>query len=81
LTHALTGHKVYLEVLGFWRKSSAQKHLATLKQFAKERFLLAVSDQLHIEDADLEGLPAEIHRFRQMPLPEEIARSADALIG
>ena len=81
LTHALTGHTVYLEVLGFWRKSSAQKHLDLLKRGAKERFLLAVSDQLHIEDADLEGLPAEIHRFRQMPLPDEIARLADALLG
>ena len=81
LTHALTGHTVYLEVLGFWRKSSAQKHLELLRRSAKERFLLAVSDTLHIEDADLEGLPAEIHRFRQMPLPDEIARLADALIA
>ena len=52
-----------------------------IRRNAKARFLLAVSDQLHIEDADLEGLPAEIHRFRQMPLPDEIARLADGLIG
>jgi predicted nuclease of restriction endonuclease-like RecB superfamily len=81
LTNALTGHTVYLEVLGFWRKSSAQKHLELLRRYTKERFLLAVSDQLHIEDAELEGLPAEIHRFRQMPLPDEIARLADELIS
>lgn len=81
LTHALTGHTVYLEVLGFWRKSSAQRHVELLSRNAKARFLLAVSDQLHIEDADLEGLPAEIHRFRQMPLPDEIAKLADGLIG
>ena len=28
-----------------------------------------------------EGLPAEIHRFRQMPLPDVVARLADALIA
>jgi hypothetical protein len=43
-------------------------------------FLLAVSDQLHIEDAALESLPAGIHRFRQMPLPDEVARLAIELI-
>jgi hypothetical protein len=42
-------------------------------------FLLAVSDQLHIDDAALEGMPAAIHRFRQMPLPDEIARLAQEL--
>lgn len=76
LTHRATGKKVLLEVLGFWRRSSAERHLERLRQHAKEPFLLAVSDQLHIDDAELEGLPAGIHRFRQMPLPEEIARLA-----
>ena len=74
-----TGRRVFLEVLGFWRRSSAEKHLARLRQHAPEPFLLAVSDQLHIDEADLEGLPAGIHRFRQMPLPDEIARLAGEL--
>jgi len=38
--------------------------------------VLAVSDQLHIDDTALEGLSAGIHRFRQMPLPDEVARLA-----
>ena len=76
-----TGKEVLLEVLGFWRKSSAERHLERLRQHAKVPFLLAVSDQLHIEDAELEGLPAGIHRFRQMPLPDEVARLADAALN
>jgi hypothetical protein len=36
--------------------------------------------QLRIDDADLEGLPAEVHRFRQMPLPDEVARLAENLL-
>jgi len=77
LVHQPTGKTVYLEVLGFWRKASAEKHLARLKEHARQPFILAVSDQLHIEDVDLEGLPAGIVRFRQMPLPEEVVRRAE----
>jgi predicted nuclease of restriction endonuclease-like RecB superfamily len=72
---------VLLEVLGFWRKASAEKHLARLREYATEPFLLAVSDQLHIEDGELEGLPAGIVRFRQMPLPDEVVRQAEALLA
>jgi predicted nuclease of restriction endonuclease-like RecB superfamily len=76
LTHRESGKTVLLEVLGFWRRASAEQHLKRLRQSAPMPFLLAVSDQLHIEDAALENLPAGIHRFRQMPLPDEVARLA-----
>ena len=69
LVHRKTGQSVLLEVLGFWRRSSAEQHLKRLREHATEPFILAVSDQLRIEEEELEGLPAGIHRFRQMPLP------------
>lgn len=81
LTHVESGKSVLLEILGFWRKANALKQLQRLRKSISEPFLLAVSDALHIEDADLEGLPAGIHRFRQMPLPDEVARLAGELIG
>jgi uncharacterized protein len=76
ITEQATGRSLYLEVLGFWRRASAERHLERLRQHARQPFLLAVSDQLRVDDADLEGLPAGIHRFRQMPLPDEVARLA-----
>src|SRR5579871_5654753 len=79
LTHRPTGKTVLLEVLGFWRRGSAEKHLGRLRQLAGRPFLLAVSDQLKIDDEELEGLPAEIHRFRSMPQPDEILALADDL--
>lgn len=79
LVHRATGRAVLLEVLGFWRKSSAVKHLHYLQRYADRPFLLAVSDQLHIDEA-LEDLPAGIHRFRHMPLADEVARLAGAAI-
>jgi predicted nuclease of restriction endonuclease-like RecB superfamily len=75
-----TGKAVLLEVLGFWRRSSAERHLERLRQHVHVPFLLAVSEQLRIDDAELEGLPAGVHRFRQMPLPEEVARLARELV-
>jgi predicted nuclease of restriction endonuclease-like RecB superfamily len=81
LVHRATGEAVLLEVLGFWRRASAEQHLARLRQQVRRPFLLAVSDQLHIDESELEGLPAGIHRFRNMPLPDEIARLAANLLG
>jgi predicted nuclease of restriction endonuclease-like RecB superfamily len=78
LIHKASGKAVLLEVLGFWRRSSAEKHLQYLKRYASEPFLLAVSDQLHIEESSLDELPAGIHRFRHMPLADEIAKLAEA---
>jgi hypothetical protein len=52
-----------------------------LREHVQVPFLLAVSDQLRIDDAELEGLPAGVHRFRQMPLPDEVARLARAAIS
>src|SRR5262249_38912416 len=76
LVHRGSKRSVLLEVLGFWRKASAEKHLNYLRHYAREPFLLAVSDQLHIEEASLDDLPAGIHRFRNMPLADEIAKLA-----
>lgn len=81
LVHRATKQAVLLEVLGFWRRASAEKHLQRLRQHAAVPFLLAVSDQLRIDDAELEGLPAGVHRFRQMPLPDEVARLAGEVLG
>ncbi|HYT89743.1 MAG TPA: DUF790 family protein [Gemmataceae bacterium] len=80
LQHTKTGKTVLLEVLGFWRRASVEKHLERLRKHAREPFLLAVSDQLRIDDADLEGMPAAIYRFRQMPLPDEVARLAEEVL-
>jgi predicted nuclease of restriction endonuclease-like RecB superfamily len=81
LEHVASGRLLYLEVLGFWRKSSAEMHIKRLRAFAKSPFLLAISDQLRIDDADLEQFPAEVIRFRQMPLPDEVVRRAEQILA
>jgi predicted nuclease of restriction endonuclease-like RecB superfamily len=81
LTERTSGRIVYLEVLGFWRRSSLDAYLERLRRDAKTPFVLAVSDQLHVEEAALDGLPVRIHRFHNMPLPDEIARLAREVLA
>jgi predicted nuclease of restriction endonuclease-like RecB superfamily len=81
LVHSASGQRLYLEVLGFWRRSSLDKHLERLRAQVKTPFLLAVSDQLHVEEEELEGLPAGVIRFRQMPLPEEVIARAEEMLS
>jgi predicted nuclease of restriction endonuclease-like RecB superfamily len=80
LTERATGRTIHLEVLGFWRRASLSRHLERLRQHADRPFLLAISERLHVEEENLEGLPAGIHRFRQMPLPDEVARRAGEVL-
>jgi predicted nuclease of restriction endonuclease-like RecB superfamily len=80
LVHRASKKAVWLEVMGFWRRASAEQHLARLREQVRRPFLLAVSDQLHIDEAELADLPAGVHRFRTLPLPDEVGRLAESLI-
>ncbi|MBI1832177.1 MAG: DUF790 family protein, partial [Planctomycetes bacterium] len=80
LVHRATGQVVLLDILGFWRRSSVERHLKLLRQHADRPFIVALSDQLNVEEGDLEGLPDNVVRFRNMPLPDEVAKRATALL-
>jgi predicted nuclease of restriction endonuclease-like RecB superfamily len=79
LVHRASKRVVYLDVLGFWRRASVEKHLQRLREHATVPFLLAVSEQLKVEEA-LEGLSASVYRFRQMPLVDEVVRLAEEVL-
>jgi predicted nuclease of restriction endonuclease-like RecB superfamily len=81
LVHRATGNVVLLDILGFWRRSSAERHLAMLREHAGAPFLVALSDQLNVEEAELENLSSHVIRFRNMPLPDEIAKRATMLVS
>ncbi len=80
LVQRKSGNVVLLDILGFWRRSSAERHLAMLKEHAGAPFIVAISDQLNVEEAELADLPDNVVRFRNMPLPDEVAKRAAALV-
>jgi predicted nuclease of restriction endonuclease-like RecB superfamily len=81
LIHRATGQFVMLDILGFWRRSSVERHLQMLKEHAGYPFIVALSDQLNVEEADLEGLPDNVVRFRNMPLPDEVVKRAERMLA
>jgi predicted nuclease of restriction endonuclease-like RecB superfamily len=81
LMHRATGKCVMLDILGFWRRSSVERHLQLLREHADRPFILALSDQLNVEEADLDQLPDNVVRFRNMPLAEEVVKRANLLVG
>jgi predicted nuclease of restriction endonuclease-like RecB superfamily len=76
LTHRATGNVVLLDLFGFWRRSGVERHLTMLRAHADRPFLVALSNQLKVDEGELEALPEHVLRFRNMPLPEEVARRA-----
>ncbi|MBI3824220.1 MAG: DUF790 family protein [Planctomycetes bacterium] len=80
LVHRASGKVVLLDILGFWRRSSVERHLKLLREHADRPFIVALSDQLNVEEGELEGLPDNVVRFRNMPLPDEVAKRAKMLI-
>ena len=80
LTHTESGQSVYLEILGFWRRTDAEKQYQRLRKELGGGFILAVSEQMNIEESLADDLSAGIYRFKRTPLPDEIARLAEAQI-
>jgi len=81
LTHRRTKRKVYLEILGFWRRTDADKLYRRLQKELKEPFILAVSEQFNIDEADEGEVNSSIYVFKRTPLPEEVIRLAEVVIG
>jgi uncharacterized protein len=81
LTHQRSGKRVYLEILGFWRRTDVDKHCQRLARELKEPFILAVSEQFNIDETASGSDNSCIYPFKRTPLPEEVVKLATALIG
>jgi uncharacterized protein len=81
LVHRMSGEVVRLEVLGFWRRTDAEKLYRRLAAEHAGPFILAVSEQFNIDEALADEWGSQIYRFKRTPLPSEIVRLAEAQIG
>ncbi len=79
LVHKKSGQVVRLEVLGFWRRTDAEKLYRRLSKELKEPFILAVSEQFNIDESPGDD-PTNLYRFKRTPIPGEIAKLAEKLI-
>jgi predicted nuclease of restriction endonuclease-like RecB superfamily len=80
LVHRPTGTDVYLEVLGFWKRSSLERLLRLLPRHGPPRFLLAISDRLKVDEEALEELHGPILRFREIPSATELSQLLESFL-
>jgi predicted nuclease of restriction endonuclease-like RecB superfamily len=78
-THRASGHKVYLEIFGFWRKAALDKRLAMLNG-SRLPLLLAVSDKLSGDREMALSDHAQVCFFHEVLHPHEIEKRLDAML-
>jgi uncharacterized protein len=71
-THRASGTDVYVEVVGFWKKSSLERLLRLLPEHGPPRYLLAISDRFKVDESVLDELPGRVLRFKEIPNASEL---------
>ncbi len=78
--HIPTGQDVFVEIVGFWKKTSLERLLRLLPQHGPPRYLLAISDKLKVDEEALEDLSGPVLRFREIPNSHELITLLDKLV-
>lgn len=78
--HRASGLDVFVEVVGFWKRSSLERLLRLLPRYGPKRFLLAISDRFKVDEEALESLPGSVLRFREIPNTPELVALLDAFV-
>jgi uncharacterized protein len=73
LVHKASGVDVYLEVVGFWKKSSLERLVRLLPEHGPPRYVLAISEKFKVDEEALEGLAGPVLRFKDIPNATELA--------
>lgn len=78
--HKATGTDVFIEVLGFWKKSSLERLLRLLPTHGPPRFVLVISDKLKVDEDALGDLPGPILWFKEIPSSPELAALLETFV-
>ena len=79
--HTATGTDVFIEVVGFWKRSSLERLTRLLPRYGPPRFVLAISDRLKVDEEALQELAVPILRFKEIPNASELAALLDRFVG
>ena len=78
--HKATGTDVFIEVVGFWKKSSLERLLRLLPSHGPPRFVLIISEKLKVDEAALGELPGPILWFKEIPSSPELAALLETFV-
>ena len=73
VVHTASGIDVFIEVLGFWKKSSVERLTRLLPVHGPPRFVLAISDRLKVDEESLQEFNVPVLRFKEIPNATELA--------
>jgi predicted nuclease of restriction endonuclease-like RecB superfamily len=79
--HTSSGNEVFVEVVGFWKRSSLERLTRLLPRYGPPRFVLAISDRLKVDEEALQELAVPILRFREIPNATELAALLERFVG
>lgn len=71
--HKATGIDVFVEVLGFWKRSSLDRLLQLLPLHGPPRYVLAISERLKVDEGTITDFPGAVLKFREIPNAPELA--------
>lgn len=71
--HKESGVDVFIEVVGFWKRSTLNRLLDQLPRLGPPRFVLVVSEKLKVDEDALEKFQAPILWFKEIPSAPELA--------
>ncbi len=78
--HKATGLDVFVEVLGFWKRSSVERLLRLLPTHGPPRYVLAISERLKVDDEALQDLSGPVLRFKEIPSAPDLAALLDGFL-
>jgi predicted nuclease of restriction endonuclease-like RecB superfamily len=78
--HRATGIDVFVEILGFWKRSSVERLLRLLPGHGPARFVLAISDRLKVDEEVLHDMPGSVLKFKEIPNAPEMAALLDRFV-
>ena len=79
--HRATGTDVFVDVLGFWKRSSLDRLMALLPKHGPPRYLLAISEKLKVDEGTLGELAGPVLRFKEIPNATEMAALLEQFVG
>jgi hypothetical protein len=78
--HKATGLDVFVEVLGFWKRSSLERLLRLLPRYGPKRYVLAISERMKVDEEALGDLSGPVLRFKEIPNAPELAALLDRFV-
>ena len=73
------GRVVFMEVIGFWRKSYLERRLESLAEMKDTPLVLVVSEKLHSDRDMLEESPASLVFFKTVIIIDKVIEAAEAV--